>query len=93
MLIIGRLFTGMSTLTGQLKRQNNAALNRFLESIEKTEHGAAITILSSFLIQPLQFEAEKSVHLIGLASLLHDIGLQDMDPKFALENERDWNAQ
>jgi response regulator RpfG family c-di-GMP phosphodiesterase len=80
-------------LASQLKRQRNEGLNKFLDDLEKNDHGTSITMLTAFLTQPLHFEAEKSIHLVGLASLLHDIGLQGMDPKFQLEDERELNAE
>lgn len=88
-----RFVENVHNLSELLKHQNNSALNKFLEDLERVEHGVAITMIASFLAQPLQFEAEKSVQIIGLASLTHDIGLQDMDPKFLSEDEREWEGE
>jgi HD-GYP domain-containing protein (c-di-GMP phosphodiesterase class II) len=62
-------------------------IKTFLDDASAMEHGAGITMVASFLLKPLKLETDKSVHLLGLASLFHDIGLQGMDPKLKDEDE------
>jgi HD-GYP domain-containing protein (c-di-GMP phosphodiesterase class II) len=77
-------------LAKQMGFTRNPKIAAFLKDLQKSEHGVALTLLSSFLIRPLQYTAEKSVGLIGMASLLHDVGLSEMDPKFIKEDLDEW---
>ena len=49
------------------------------------DHVASVVMLSGLLAQQVGFESGKAVKMVGMAALLHDIGLYDLMPK--LENE------
>lgn len=55
-------------------------LKKFIEDIENNEHAAGVSFLAGVLADELGFESAKSVKLVGVASLVHDIGLHDLAP-------------
>lgn len=75
-----------------LKLERHEAIKSYLQNLAQLEHGVATTMVAALLAVPLKFEAEKSMKIIGLATLFHDIGLQKMDPKFIEEDETLLNA-
>lgn len=83
-----RFAQNLATLVQQINFPENTMLTKFLSDIASHEHGVSTSILASMLAKSLNFEAEKSVHIVGLASLLHDIALVDMDEKFRKEDEQ-----
>jgi putative nucleotidyltransferase with HDIG domain len=64
----------------------NESLKRFIDSIEMKEHSAAVSFLAGMIANEIGIESIKSVKLVGIAALLHDIGLYDIDPDFKQEN-------
>jgi response regulator RpfG family c-di-GMP phosphodiesterase len=68
-------------------------LNEGEAGAQPPEQALGVTMLSSFVAQSLHFTADRSIQVIGLASLLHDVGLSGMDPKFMAEDETGWNEE
>lgn len=55
-------------------------LKKFISEIEGNEHSAAVSFLAGVIANELGFESLKSVKLVGIAALVHDIGLHDLAP-------------
>lgn len=66
-------------------RMQNSSLKKFLESIEMKEHPSSVSFLAGIIANEAGFESLKSVKLVGVAALVHDIGLFDLDPNFTHE--------
>ncbi|MBI3542126.1 MAG: HD domain-containing protein [Deltaproteobacteria bacterium] len=63
----------------ELVRQHDLALDpalsRFLDDLLTYEHGVSTTLVASLLFKPLQITSERVQRMIGMASLLHDVGV------------------
>jgi putative nucleotidyltransferase with HDIG domain len=55
-------------------------LENFIKDIENNEHTTAVSFLSGVIADQLGFESLQSVKLVGIAALVHDIGLYDLSP-------------
>lgn len=55
-------------------------LSKFIKDIENNEHSTAISFLAGVIANELGFESLKSVKLVGVAALVHDIGLYHLGP-------------
>jgi HD-GYP domain-containing protein (c-di-GMP phosphodiesterase class II) len=72
----------LKTLVRTLNLERNDSIREYMKDMTLVEHGVATAMVASLLAVPLKFEGEKTIGLIGLAALFHDIGLQKLDPKF-----------
>ena len=79
--------THSSKLVNQLKPEESPVLRRFLGNVVLCEHGTGITMLTGLMLEALEFKDEKVRNTLALASFMHDIGLLDMPPHFADEDE------
>jgi HD-GYP domain-containing protein (c-di-GMP phosphodiesterase class II) len=52
-------------------------VTNFCKDVALRDHGVTTTIMSSLMLKPLSFSIDKSVKIVGLASLLHDIALAE----------------
>lgn len=77
----------VNELIRQLKPERNSALREFMKDIAAFEHGAATTVIASLILHPLQITSLEPVETVGIASLLHDIGLRSLPE--ALRDEDD----
>jgi putative nucleotidyltransferase with HDIG domain len=75
------------TLVTQLSPVENDLLKGFMSDIAGYEHGVSTSMLAAMMIKPLQITGERPVQIVGLACLLHDIGLYQMDPELRDEVE------
>ena len=57
----------------------------FLGILEEKEHCSAVAFIASLLGNEVGFESSKCVKVVGLAALMHDIGLYTQDPDFEEE--------
>lgn len=71
----------------------NESLKKFIDSIEMKEHCAAVSFLAGMIANEIGIESIKSVKLVGIAALLHDIGLYDVDPDFKEEDLDNLNEE
>jgi response regulator RpfG family c-di-GMP phosphodiesterase len=62
-------------LVKQLDPKKNEILERFMSNAALYDHGVATAMIASFLAPHLGARSIVSVHVYGLASMLHDIGL------------------
>jgi len=74
-------------------RLKNESLKKFIDSIEMNEHSAAVSFLAGMIANEVGIESIKSVKLVGIAALLHDIGLYDLDPHFKEESLETLNEE
>ncbi|WP_198096924.1 hypothetical protein, partial [Clostridioides difficile] len=63
-------------------------LKKFLSNVVLCEHGTGITMMTGMMLDALNFKDEKVITTLALAGFMHDIGLVNMPPKFADENEK-----
>jgi HD-GYP domain-containing protein (c-di-GMP phosphodiesterase class II) len=66
-------------------RMQNKSLKSFLDSLELKEHPSSVSFLAGIIANEVGFESTKSVKLVGIAAMVHDIGLYDLDPDFPHE--------
>lgn len=82
----GRIQTAerFTQAVGKLVRQpefrDSTHVSRFIADLPMYEHGAATTALSAFLFRPLGLGSSKLQGVIGISSLLHDLGLRGLLP-------------
>lgn len=74
-------------LIEELRPTDKSLLSKFMGDLLRYEHGVRTSMIASLLLAPLDIKTDKSVQVVGLACLLHDIGLLGMDPKFGVEDE------
>lgn len=74
-------------LVKQLKPEKSPVLRKFLSNVILCEHGTGITMMTGLMLEALNFKDEKVLNTLALASFLHDIGLVNMPPAFAEEDE------
>ena len=77
----------VTDLVHQLQPDKNPLLKGFLADVAAYEHGVATATIAALLSKPLKFETNKPVHIVGLACLFHDVGLQKMSPEVQSEDE------
>ena len=77
--------SNVQNLTTQLNPEKHDFLKTFMADLAAYEHGVGTAMIASLLINPLKIGAAQPVKIIGIGSLLHDIGLYKMDP--ALKDE------
>ncbi len=76
------------TLINQLNEDNNGVISEHLFDMANYEHAVGATMVAALLAPELKFDGDRSIRIIGVATLMHDIGLSKMDPKFADEDEQ-----
>lgn len=93
-LVHAEKFTGhVRTVTQQLQSDKHPVIDEFLMNLANYEHAVSATMVAALFVAPLRFQAEKSVTIVGLASFLHDVGLQNMPAKFLDEDESKLTAE
>jgi len=80
--------THSEKLVKALKPEKSPMLRKFLSNVALCEHGTGIAMLSGLMLEALNFKDEKVLNTLALASFLHDIGLVNMPPHFAEEDEK-----
>jgi HD-GYP domain-containing protein (c-di-GMP phosphodiesterase class II) len=76
-------------LVKRIDRKNNSFIKTFSQDLVKYEHGAATTIIASLLAKHLKFQNERTIEIVGIASLFHDIGLVKLNMDCTFEDEPD----
>lgn len=65
----------VKTLVAKNRPKNNAYLDEFLNNVATFEHGVGVTIVASMIGNALGMTSSNPAQLIGMAALMHDIGL------------------
>lgn len=68
----------------QLKFKDQSISKLFLE-LASTDHATAVSVMAGLLSQHLGLESSKAIKIVGLAALLHDVGLVNDRPDFPPE--------
>jgi putative nucleotidyltransferase with HDIG domain len=68
------------------QRMKHSGYSAILEELATAEHPAAVAVIAGLIAQQLGFESTKAIKLIGLAALLHDVGIYHERPDFPAEN-------
>ncbi len=83
-----REFTGRaSEFVTTLDCRSNLAMRKLFDFVSSTDQAVATTIVSAKLAPNLGLENEASVQILGVASLLHNIGLYRLPEKLWDEDE------
>ena len=81
-------FSGnVRSLINRLDEDNNGVISEHLFELANYEHAVGATMIAALIAPHLKFEGERSIRIIGVATLMHDIGLSKMDSKFGNEEE------
>lgn len=79
--------SNLRELTGQLDKKENNLLSSFMSNVAAYEHGVGTSMLAGILANTLQISAENPLQIVGMAAMLHDIGLAQMPEALWLEDE------
>ncbi len=64
-----------------------------LESrLQLYEHSVGVSLVAGLLTRPLQIESETAFKSVGVASMLHDIGLAQLPPHLGSEDQTQFSA-
>lgn len=80
-------FLNQSLLLITNLRVGNTSLKSFIDSVEMREHSSSVSLFAGMIAREAGFESSKSVKLVGMASLVHDIGLFELAPDVIDEQE------
>lgn len=78
-------FLNQSVSLMRSMRMQHTSLKKLLDIIESNDHSSTVAFLAGLVANEVGFESTKSVKVVGLAALMHDIGLYDLDPNFKEE--------
>lgn len=84
--------SNMRILVEQLKPDENANLKGFLSDIVAYEHGVSTSMIACLIGRQVGIESGPLVQIVGMSSLLHDIGLFGMPPELHDEDESKMNV-
>ncbi len=65
----------------------NEKIISFVNDFAKYDHAVSVTMIASLLGRALTFDGERAVKILGLATLLHDIGLVGLPEECQFEDE------
>ncbi len=85
--------TNLGHLVLQTEFTNNQVIGKFIKDMGSYEHGVGTAMIACLVSHYLGFSNEKAVHVIGIASLLHDIGLLNHSDAIRIEDEAQMNPQ
>ena len=80
-------------LMKNLNPEKHPALYNFLNDVVSYEHGVATTMIASLILHPLKITSIEPVETVGLAGLLHDIGLRTLPPELWDEDESEMSEK
>lgn len=66
---------------------DRGVIDAFLSNMESFEHAVSITAVASLLALPLKIENEQTFRAVGMAAMLHDIGLYPLSVAVQTEDE------
>ncbi len=76
----------VSTTIKQIKVQDKLPLKKFLENLARIEHTSSTTFIACLVAEALDIQMERPTQVVGLAALLHHVGLYQMNEKFWSED-------
>jgi HD-GYP domain-containing protein (c-di-GMP phosphodiesterase class II) len=85
----GNFVLNVSKVVKDYNLVDNDSISHFLTKVSNYEHNTRVAAMSGMLALTLKLDSEKSAHIIGMAGLLHDVGLMKLGLDEALgERER-----
>jgi hypothetical protein len=85
--------SNLENLILQSEFTNNQVIGKFIKDIGSYEHGVGTSMIACLIAHYLGFSNEKAVHVIGMSSLLHDVGLLSHSDAVRKEDESLMNPQ
>ncbi|MEW6056522.1 MAG: HD domain-containing phosphohydrolase [Bdellovibrionota bacterium] len=82
-----KFISNLSELVLQLRLERETEISDFISNVAAYEHGVGTAVLAGILAKHIEIKFEKPLHAIGLASLLHDIGLYQLPKELWHEDE------
>ena len=77
----------VNAMVGKLQLEKNQTINSFLHDIAAADHGSAAVIVSGLLAKHLGITSDYATEVVGIAALLHDVGLYRLLPGVQGEDE------
>ncbi|MBI4925961.1 MAG: HD domain-containing protein [Bdellovibrio sp.] len=74
-------------LTAQIGLQSEDTFQSLMNDIAAYEHAAGTSAIACLLLKELEIQMDQPVQIVGLASLLHDIGLCQLSENIRHEDE------
>jgi len=88
-----RYAKSVHSLVKKLNLEKYRAISNHIKNNPHFEHSVSILMISSLLSIPLKLDSERSESIVGLAALMHDIGLDQLDKRFHSEEESAFDAE
>lgn len=86
--------TSVWNLVDELQlRTQSGILDAFLNELTTCDHGVGTVFLVGLLAREFGFETERSAKTLGIAALLHDVGLYDGSVDLQKEDEQHMTAE
>jgi putative nucleotidyltransferase with HDIG domain len=84
----------VKNLTNQLAAgKGQSSVKQFLDDVAVFEHGVGTSMLAGILSHVVEIRMDKPVQIVGVASLLHDIGLSALPEECRNEDESQLNNE
>lgn len=77
----------LKNVAEQLVPPESHLLREFMHNRSFLEHGIETSIITALLINPLRIASDRTVYIVGMASLFHNIGLFALFPELHHEKE------
>ena len=74
-------------LVKQVKMDQDKFMQGFLGNLAHYDHGVMTTALTAMLARHFKIESAKAVEMVGLAAIMHDVGLYKIFPETFVEDE------
>jgi HD-GYP domain-containing protein (c-di-GMP phosphodiesterase class II) len=89
----GSFVGNLNSLVQKMDPAKNDMLRGFIADVAAYDHGVGVAAIASLLNAAMKIESDRAVQIVGLASLLHDIGLQRMPDECKAEDESKMNPE
>ncbi len=86
-----KFIKNVSLLAQQLVLNTEDVFQKFLSNLAAYEHASGTSAIASILIKELEIQMDQPVQIVGLACLLHDIGLFQLPLDIQHEDESKMN--
>lgn len=80
-------------LVQQLDPEKDELFNSFFSNVATAEHGVGTSMLAGILAYVVEIRMERPVQIVGMAALLHDIGLTKLPETLWAEDEAQMSEQ
>ena len=74
----GSFVLNVSKVVKDYNLVDNDTMSNFLSKVSNYEHNTRVAAMCGILALQLKLDSEKSAHIIGMAGLLHDVGLMQL---------------